>query len=170
MDVVVYTTSTCPYCAALKRYLADRGVAFQERNVETDPSAAEEMVRISGQQGVPVTRIGDQVIVGFDQARLEELLATAQRPRLGAGVADAAQMADQGRTTQREGAYVGRLRPDGAAARAGLRPGDVIVSLAGRPVRSAVQLEQLVARVRPGASVPIEYVRNGAIQRTELAF
>lgn len=170
MDVVVYTTSTCPYCASLKGYLSSRGIAFVERNVETDPSAAQEMVRISGQQGVPVTQIGDEVIVGFDQARLQEALATAQRPRLGAGVADAARMAEQGRTSQREGAYLGRVRPDGAAARAGLRSGDVIISLAGRPVRSAVQLEQLIARVRPGARVPIEYVRNGAVQQTELAF
>jgi glutaredoxin 3 len=170
MEVVVYTTTTCPYCASVKQYLASRSVPFRERNVEQDPAAAAEMVRVSGQQGVPVTVIDGEVIVGFDRPRLDDALASAQRPRLGAAVADAARMAEQGRTTQREGAYVGRVRPGGAAAGAGLVAGDVIVSLAGRPVRSAFQLEELVARLRPGSRVPVEYVRDGATQRTELAF
>lgn len=164
MDVIVYTTSTCPYCSSVKQYLASRGVSFVERNVERDPEAAAEMVRLSGQQGVPVTRIGDEVIVGYDRPRLDEALARAQRPRLGAAVADA-----QGRSDRNEGAYVGRVRPGGAAAKAGLTQGDVIVSLAGHPVRTAAQLEQLVARVPPGSRVTVTYVRDGATYRAELA-
>ncbi len=170
MDVVVYTTTTCPYCASVKQYLSSRGVAYTERNVERDGAAAAEMVRLSGQQGVPVTRIDDEIIIGFDRPRLDEALARAQRPRLGAAVADAAQMAAQGRGDQRVGAYVGRVHPGGAAARAGLAVGDVITSLAGHPVQTGLQLEQLIARVRPGARVPIEYVRAGAVHRSELVF
>lgn len=170
MDVIVYTTTTCPYCASVKQYLESRGVAYTERNVERDAAAAAEMVRLSRQQGVPVTRIGDAIIVGFDRPRLDEALARAQRPRLGAAAADAAQMAAQGRTDQRAGAYLGRVRPDGVAARAGLAVGDVIISLAGRPVRTALELEQLIARVRPGARVPVEYVRGGDVRHAELVF
>jgi glutaredoxin-like YruB-family protein len=165
MQAVVYTTTTCPYCASVKQYLASRGVEFVERNVEQDAAAAAEMVRLSGQQGVPVTRIGDAVIVGYDRPKLDEALAQAQRPRLGAAVADA-----QGRSDRNEGAYVGRVRPGGAAAQAGLAVGDVVISLAGHPVRNALQLEQLVARVRPGSRAPVEYVRAGVVHRTELVF
>jgi S1-C subfamily serine protease len=114
---------------------------------------------------VPVTRIGDQVIVGYDRPRLDEALAAAQRPRLGAAVADA-----QGRSAEREGAYVGRVRSGGVAERAGLAVGDVIISLAGRSVRNALQVEQLVARMRPGSRVPVEYVRQGVTYRAELVF
>ncbi len=170
MEVIVYTTSTCPYCDMAKQYLASRGVAYTERNVEQDAAAAAEMVRLSGQQGVPVIRIGDEIIVGFDRPRLDEALARAQRPRLGAAIADAAEMAAQGRTTQRQGAYLGRVHAGGAAAQAGLLAGDVIISLAGQPVRDAFQLEQLLARMRPGTRVPVEYMRGGEVHRAELAF
>ena len=59
---------------------------FVEKNVAANRQAAMEMVRISGQQGVPVITIDDQVVVGFNQPRLMQLL----RPRLGASIADAA--------------------------------------------------------------------------------
>ncbi len=128
------------------------------------------MVRISGQQGVPVTVIDGQAIVGYDRPRLDDALARAQRPRLGAAVADAAEQADKGRTSIRQGAYVGRVSPGGAAAGAGLQPGDVIVALGGQNVSSALHLERLMARVRPGQSVPITYMRDGQQHQTTLRF
>lgn len=148
----------------VKEYLSRRSIPFREVDVSRDAAGAAEMVRLSGQRGVPVTVIDGQVIVGFDRPRLDGLFAQAQRPRLGASVADAASMAVKGRCAASQGAYVGRVTPEGAAAQAGLQPGDVIVALANQPVTSALQLEQLIARLRPGQTVPVAYVR-GSEQR-----
>lgn len=126
-----------------------------------DGAAAAEMVRLSGQRGVPVIVIDGQVVVGFDRPRLDSLLAQARRPRLGAAVADASDMAAKGRCTVREGAYVGRVNPGSAAERAGLQVGDVITELANQPVSSASQLQSLLARLRPGQRAPLRYLRGG---------
>lgn len=144
----------------MKEFLSRRGVAFQERDVSVDAAAAAEMVRLTGQYGVPVTVIDDQVVLGFDRARLEAILGRQARVRLGAAVADAAEMAVQGRCAVRTGAYIGRVTPGGVAQRAGLQVGDVIIGLAGQSVRDAAHLEELLARLRPGQRVPIEYVRG----------
>ncbi len=70
-EVKVYTTSTCPWCTKVKEYLADKGVAYQELDVGNDRQAAREMIELTGQRGVPVTVIGDKIVVGFDEAELE---------------------------------------------------------------------------------------------------
>jgi glutaredoxin-like YruB-family protein len=72
--VTVYTTPTCTWCTTLKTYLDQQGVRYQEVNVAADTSAAEAMVRKSGQQGVPQTEINGQMIVGFDKPRINQLL------------------------------------------------------------------------------------------------
>lgn len=73
-EVIVYTTPTCPWCQAVKNYLAERGIPFQEVDVSTDMEAALEMIRKSGQQGVPVVEIDGEVVVGFDRERIDALL------------------------------------------------------------------------------------------------
>ncbi|MFQ5875827.1 MAG: glutaredoxin family protein [Dehalococcoidia bacterium] len=77
MSVAVYTTPTCPYCHQVKEFLSRRGVKFIEYDVSVDRAAADEMIRKSGQMGVPVITVADQVVVGFDRARLEHLLANS---------------------------------------------------------------------------------------------
>jgi len=72
-SVKIYTTPQCPYCRMVKAFLVRQGVPFQEINVADDRKAAEEVVRISGQLGVPVTVVDGEVIVGFDAQRLNEL-------------------------------------------------------------------------------------------------
>ena len=72
--VTVYTTPTCSWCTTLKRHLDVHGVRYREINVAADQKAAEEMVRKSGQQGVPQTDINGQMIVGFDRVRINTLL------------------------------------------------------------------------------------------------
>jgi len=72
--VIVYSTPTCPYCNKLKSYLNKHGIKFTDINVATNQQAAMEMVRKSGQRGVPQTEIGGQMIIGFDTARLSRLL------------------------------------------------------------------------------------------------
>lgn len=71
--VTVYTSNTCPYCTMAKDYLKDREVAFEEKNVQTDKEARQELMAM-GYTGVPVICVDDQQIVGFDKARLDELL------------------------------------------------------------------------------------------------
>lgn len=73
-QVKVYTTPTCPWCVKVKDYLKKRGVDFDEVNVAHDAEGAHEMIELTGQRGVPVTVIGKDVVVGFNQAELERLL------------------------------------------------------------------------------------------------
>ena len=75
--VRVFSTKTCPYCYMLKDYLKEHNVSFEDIMVDSDHNAAMEMVRISGQRGVPVADINGNVVVGFDQARINSLLGIA---------------------------------------------------------------------------------------------
>lgn len=72
--VIVFSTPNCPYCNMAKRYLRDRGIRFRDVDVSRDPAAARDMVRRSGQQGVPVIDINGKIVVGFDRARIDQLL------------------------------------------------------------------------------------------------
>lgn len=72
--VTVYSTPTCPYCKQAKDYLAGKGIAFTDLNVATDMDARSAMVQRSGQLGVPVIEVDEQVIVGFNRGKLDELL------------------------------------------------------------------------------------------------
>jgi S1-C subfamily serine protease len=77
-------------------------------------------------------------------------------------------MATQGRSAVARGAYVGQVRESSAAARAGLQVGDVITSLANRPVEDASALEQIVSRLRAGQRVPLTYTRGEQQRQTTL--
>ena len=77
MNIDVYTTPTCGYCHQVKEFLARRGVEFTEHDVLVDRAAANEMVSKSGQMGVPVIIVNGQVVIGFDRARLEQLLSSS---------------------------------------------------------------------------------------------
>ena len=72
--VIVFSTPTCPWCTRAKSYLRGRGVAFQDVDVSRDPAAARDLVRRTGQMGVPVIEIDGRPIVGFDQARIDSAL------------------------------------------------------------------------------------------------
>lgn len=74
MSVTVYSTNRCPYCTMVKNYLKGKQIGFVEYNVENDPRRAQEMVRKSGQMGVPVVDVNGKVIVGFRPADIETAL------------------------------------------------------------------------------------------------
>lgn len=74
-NVTVYSTPTCPWCTRAKSYLTEIGVAFLEKDVSIDVAAAREMVKLSGQMGVPVISIDGNVVVGFDKKKIDQLLA-----------------------------------------------------------------------------------------------
>src|SRR5947209_5263126 len=122
-------------------FLRKQGVMYQEVDVSKDPRAAEEIVRRTGQMGVPVITDNAEAIVGFDIARLKRMAVRhAPPPGLGLRVKDAP---DGG------GAYVGSVRPDSPAARSGVVAGDIVVELSGAPVRSTADLERIAAQRPP---------------------
>ncbi len=75
--VKIYSTPTCPYCLRAKAYLKEKDISFEDIDVSVNQEAADEMIKISGQMGVPVIVVGDEIMVGFDKNKLEELLAGA---------------------------------------------------------------------------------------------
>ncbi|HEY6750175.1 MAG TPA: glutaredoxin domain-containing protein [Rubrobacteraceae bacterium] len=72
--VVLFSTSTCSWCRRAKRYFRESRVPFKEINVEREPEAARDIMRKTGQTGVPVIKIGNHWIVGFDKERIEKEL------------------------------------------------------------------------------------------------
>lgn len=74
MKVKIYTTPFCPYCQIAKEFLKERGVKFDEVNVQEDRAAAIEMIKKSGQNAVPVLEIGSKIIVGFNREKIIEAL------------------------------------------------------------------------------------------------
>ncbi len=172
MSVIVYTTPTCGYCHQVKMYLQRRNVPFAEVDVSRNPRAAAEMVRLSGQQGVPVVTVDDQVVVGFNQPAIDQLLTRrmSQFPKLGVSVADAATMAAKKGLSLPTGALVGRVTPRSAAAWAGVQVGDVIVQLAGQPVRSDADVHRIMAGLRNNQTAPLVVWRTGQQLNLQVGF
>jgi len=74
-QVVIYSTPSCVYCNAAKKFFAEKGIEYTEHNVAVDTEKRNEMITKSGQMGVPVISIGERVVVGFNRPVLEEALA-----------------------------------------------------------------------------------------------
>ncbi|MFX3624825.1 MAG: glutaredoxin family protein [Ectobacillus sp.] len=72
--VTVYTTTTCPYCVMVKRFLEEQGVPFQEVNVQLDQAAARKLVETTGQLGVPQINVNGKWVIGFDPQAIMGLL------------------------------------------------------------------------------------------------
>lgn len=72
--VIVFSTPTCSFCNMAKKYFRERGIRFKDVDVSRDQAAARDMVRRSGQSGVPVIDIGGKIIVGFDRPKIDKLL------------------------------------------------------------------------------------------------
>lgn len=171
MDVKVYSSPTCAYCHQAKRFLSERGISFTEYDVSVNRAAAEEVIRLTGQMGVPVVVVDDQIVVGFDRARLEHLLAKGgegQRPRFGLKVADASRVARKVGAVPLFGALVGAVAPSSLGARAGIQRGDIITEINMRPIRSADDLEQALANLTPGGRATIVLLRGKQTLKAEI--
>lgn len=72
--VRIFSTPTCIYCNALKKFLKERNIEFEDINVLENRDALKEMVERSGQMGVPVVDINGEIIIGFDRERISNLL------------------------------------------------------------------------------------------------
>ncbi len=119
----------------------------------SDQSAASEMVQRSGQMGVPVTIIDNQVIIGFDRAGLERALAS-QKPSLGIRVADAASKG------LRPGALVGEVYSGSAGEQASLKPGDIIVEAEGQKIWGPADLSKTLGYLAKGKVMTLTVMRG----------
>ncbi len=72
--VIIFTTPTCSFCRAAKQYFIQKKIKFKEVDVSKDERAARDMVRRTGQMGVPVILINNRPIVGFDKPKINRLL------------------------------------------------------------------------------------------------
>lgn len=75
-NVTIYSTPTCHFCQMTKDFFKDHNISYTEHNVATDLEKRQEMITKSGQMGVPVIVIDEEIIVGFDKQKLEELFGT----------------------------------------------------------------------------------------------
>lgn len=73
-SVKVYSTSTCPFCIRAKQFLSENNISFENYDVALDQPKADEMIKKSGQMGVPVLDIDGEIIVGFDKERIKSVL------------------------------------------------------------------------------------------------
>ncbi len=76
-NVTIYSTPTCHFCQMSKEFLKEKGITYTEFDVAHDLEKRQEMIQKSGQMGVPVIFIGDQMIIGFDKERLASTLGIA---------------------------------------------------------------------------------------------
>ena len=74
MKVKVYTTPTCPYCEMAKQYFKSKNIDYEEVDVSSYIEAAREMIEKTGQMGVPVIEIGNNIIIGFNKPAIERAL------------------------------------------------------------------------------------------------
>ena len=72
--VTIYSTPTCHFCQMTKEFFAENNIQFTNHDVSKDLEKRQEMFNITSQMGVPVTVIGEDVIIGFDKEKLSELL------------------------------------------------------------------------------------------------
>jgi glutaredoxin-like YruB-family protein len=73
--VILFSTPTCSFCNTAKIYFRQKGIKFRDVDVSRDPAAARDMIRRSGQQGVPVIDIGGRIVVGFDRVKIDRYLS-----------------------------------------------------------------------------------------------
>ena len=74
-EVKIYSTPTCHFCHMAKDFFKEEDIQYTEYNVAEDAEKRSEMMERTGQMGVPVIEIGDEVVIGFNEAKIKELLA-----------------------------------------------------------------------------------------------
>lgn len=72
--IIIYSTPSCPFCVALKEFLKEKNIPFQDFDVSQDEEKLKEMVEKSGQFGVPVVDIEGEIVIGFDREKICQLL------------------------------------------------------------------------------------------------
>jgi glutaredoxin 3 len=73
--VTIYSTPVCHFCHAAKDFFKEKNVEFTDYDVASDAEKRQEMIDLTGQMGVPVIKIGDDIVIGFDEPKIKELLS-----------------------------------------------------------------------------------------------
>jgi glutaredoxin len=170
MKVDVYSSPACPHCQTLKEFLSHKGISYQDHDVSSDPLVAQEAVRLTGQNNVPVTVIDGQTVVGFDQPRLEQLIAQAEaaaRPKFGAGIANVGKVGRKG-VPIIFGAYVGRIGTGSIAEKVGLAIGDVIIQMNNKQISDTADLEHFLASITQGDKLSVVFIRGTVVNTAEV--
>ena len=156
----------------VKEFLLQRGVAFEERDVSRNRSYAQELMKNTGQMGVPVTIIDGQIVIGFNQSRIEEILNQAQKKShpFGASVVDANKVTINQSPEVTYGAFVGRVRPNSVAERTGLVYGDIIIEINSKRIGNVSDLEHVLDNLNVGEHFSLVFVRSGKTMTTEGMF
>ena len=156
----------------MKGFLSQKGIKYTEHDVSVDRAAASEMVRKTGQMGVPVITIDDQVVIGFDRARLEQLLAAGggkgKRPHFGIQIADASKITRKAGLVPIFGAFIGKVAPSSPGEKAKLREGDIITEINLQPIHNADDLEKVLAGLNTGNRVVIMFMRGQETHKSEI--
>jgi S1-C subfamily serine protease len=146
-------------------------VKYTEYDVSRNREAAEEMVNLTHQMGVPVTVIDGEAVIGYDRARLQTLLAAGdnhQPVRFGLRVADADRIAQKSGGIPVFGAIVGGVSAGTPGERAGLKTGDIITELNMQRISNAGDLERSLGGLRPGSIVTIMFLRGSEKRKSEI--
>ena len=139
--------------------------------MSVDRAAAQEMIEKTGQRGVPVITVDGEVVIGFDRARLEQLLAgqtASPHPSFGLQVADASKIAQKFGAVPVFGALVGGVRAGSSGEKAGLQKGDVITEVNLHRISNADDLEKALASLSPGSRVAVVFLRGQKELRSEI--
>ncbi len=75
--ITIYSTPVCHYCNLAKDFFKANNIAYTEYNVATDMDKRTEMMELTGQMGVPVIRVGDDIMVGFQESHMRQVLGMA---------------------------------------------------------------------------------------------
>lgn len=154
----------------VKQFLSQRGVSYEERDVSRNQAYARELVNNTGQMGVPVAVFDGEIVVGFDQQRLEQLVSgrpKAKRPSFGASIADASRITAKQGTGLASGAYVGGVKQGSAAQRIGLKRDDIITRINKQDISNAGDLERIVSGMQEGQRILVEFTRDGRATAAE---
>ncbi|MDO4772878.1 MAG: glutaredoxin family protein [Bacillota bacterium] len=73
-NITIFTSNTCHFCHEAMKWMDEKGIKYTERNINEDKDARQELIK-NGFMGVPVLYIGDDVVQGFDKAKIESLLS-----------------------------------------------------------------------------------------------
>ena len=152
----------------MKEFLSSKGIIYQDHDINIDPVAAQEVVKLTGQNGIPVTNIDGQTVIGFDRPRLERLISKysdSEPIKFGVSVADV-DKSGKNDLPIIFGAYIGRIKPGSFAEKAGLAAGDIIIQFNNQGVSRAAHLELLLAKIKTGDKISIVFIRGNTVTNT----
>jgi type II secretory pathway component PulC len=149
-------------------------VPFREKDVSRDREAAQEMINLTGQMGVPVIVIDGEPVVGFDRQRIQELVTASKQSagkqpvKFGLKIGDAQKVTPPSGAVALTGAIIGEVAPGALGERAGLKAGDIVTRINRQFVTNASDMEHALTGIKAGDVVTIEFMRGGQPRKSEI--